>query len=142
MKGIFNSLKKINQKGMTLLEIMIVLMIIGGLAAVLLPTVMSRLDKSKISQTKLIMGQIATSLSMYYQDCGKYPPAIENLTTADAACSNWGPDPYMKKVPPDAWSNVFSYDSGGGTYNLKSFGADGKEGGDGKNKDITAEELQ
>jgi general secretion pathway protein G len=142
MNGIFSSLKKINQKGMTLLEIMIVLMIIGGLAAVLLPTVMSRLDKSKFSQTKLIMGQIAQALNLYYTDCGKYPPSLDGLSTADSACSNWGPDPYMKKVPPDAWSNGFVYESSGGTYNLKSLGADGKEGGDGKNKDITAEELQ
>jgi general secretion pathway protein G len=130
-----------NQKGMTLLEIMIVMVIVGGLAAVLLPTVFSRLEKSKVNQSKLAMGQIATSLTLYYTDCGKYPASLEALAQADD-CSNWGPEPYMKKLPKDGWSKDFVYESSGGSYSMKSFGADGKEGGDGKNKDITAEDLQ
>lgn len=131
-----------NSRGMTLMEILIVMAILGSLIAVLLPQVTSRLDKSKQGETKIIMGQAMNALNMYYTDCGKFPESLEGLTAADANCSNWGPEPYMKSAPKDAWQRDLVYAIEGSGFILKSLGKDGREGGDGYSKDISSEELQ
>jgi general secretion pathway protein G len=64
------------------------------------------------------------------------------LITADASCSNWGPEPYTKKLPKDAWQREFQYSAEGAGFVIKSLGADGKEGGDGNSKDISSEDIQ
>lgn len=130
-----------NSRGMTLVEILIVLAIIGSLMAVLIPNVVGGLDKSRVRQTKIAMGQIQNALNTYYTDCGKYPKGLESLTAADSECSNWGPEPYLKKAPKDAWNHDFVYEVNNGNVTLKSFGKDGREGGDGYNKDISSEDL-
>ncbi len=131
-----------NSRGMTLVEILIVLAIIGSLIAVLLPGITEKLNKSKVSNTKIAMSQVINALNMYYTDCGKFPKALEGLSKADADCSNWGPEAYMKKTPKDGWNREFTYEVTGSTFLLKSMGGDGREGGDGLNKDISSEELQ
>lgn len=131
-----------NRKGMTLIEIMIVLAIIGGISAILLPRITGQRDKAKVGEAKIQMGQIVSALSMYYNDCGKNPSSLEGLVKPDANCSNWGPEPYRtEKGIRDPWGNPFEYESSGSDYSLRSLGRDGKEGGDGYNKDITLEDL-
>lgn len=131
-----------NARGMTLLEIMIVLAILGSLMAILLPKFVGQQDKAKVKETKIIMSQVITALNMYYTDCGSFPNAIDGLTAADSSCSNWGPEPYMKKAPKDAWENPFEYTKDGNNFVLKSFGSDKREGGDGYASDITSEDVQ
>jgi general secretion pathway protein G len=131
-----------NRRGMTLIEIMIVLAIIGSIAALLLPAVTGQLDKSKVKEARIQMTQIVNALSMYYTDCGKYPQSLEGLTTADANCSNWGPQPYATaKKLKDPWGNDFVYEPNGADYNLKSLGKNKQEGGSGYDKDISLEDL-
>lgn len=130
-----------NRKGMTLIEIMIVLAIIGSIAALLLPNMTAQLDKSKVKETRIKMTQIVNALSMYYTDCGKYPQSLEGLAKADANCSNWGPEPYYTKGFKDAFDHDFVYELEGSEYSLKSLGKDGREGGSGSAKDITLEDL-
>jgi general secretion pathway protein G len=131
-----------NSAGMTLMEILIVMAIIASLFAVLLPQVMDRYNKSKVNSTKLAMNQLMSSINLYYTDCGKYPDSVDGLTAADSSCSNWGPEPYVKKMPKDAWNREFLYSAEGGNFVVKSLGSDGREGGDGYAKDISSEELQ
>ncbi|MGZ5279702.1 MAG: type II secretion system major pseudopilin GspG [Pseudobdellovibrionaceae bacterium] len=131
-----------NSRGMTLLEIMIVLAILGSLMAVLLPQFMGAQDKSKVKETGIIMSQLVTSLNMYYTDCGKYPESLDGLVKADAACANWGPEAYRKNVPTDPWGTPFAYSVEGGSFIIKSLGKDKKEGGDGYAKDISSEDMQ
>ncbi len=131
-----------NSAGMTLMEILIVLAILGSLIAILLPQVTERLNKSKVGETKIIIGQAINALNMYFTDCGRFPESIEGLITADASCTNWGPEAYIKKPPKDAWQHPLVYSVEGSSFILKSLGADGREGGDGNNKDISSEELQ
>lgn len=130
-----------NAAGMTLMEILIVMAIIGSLLALIMPKVMDNLEKSKIKTTRLAMSSLVSDINLYYADCGKFPDSLENLTTQDASCSNWGPEPYTKKLPKDAWNKDFAYSAEGGSFVIRSYGADGREGGDGKNRDISSEDL-
>jgi general secretion pathway protein G len=137
------SLMKLNSKGMTLVEIMIVLAIIGGLMALLAPRFTGALDKSKVRETKIAMGQIQNALNMYYTDCGKFPKTLDALVKAPSSdeCSNWGPDAYLKKEAKDAWGTPFIYELDGNQFIIKSLGNDRREGGAEYAKDITSEEL-
>ncbi len=124
-----------NQKGMTLIEIMIVMVILGGLMATLGSKVMTQFKKSKISQAKITMAELSKALDTYYADCGSYPEELSALQTAPSDCSNWGPVPYAKDVK-DPWKNDFVYENSGGSYKIISLGEDGEEGGDKFDKDI------
>lgn len=132
-----------NNKGMTLLEIMIVLVILGGLIAILATQVQGRLKKAKISQAKIQIAEYGKALDMYYTDCSHYPSSEEGLQAlieAPSSCSNWGPDPYLKKLTKDPWGYDMVYESQGNTYVLKSLGSDGREGGSGDAADISSEQ--
>lgn len=135
-----------NAKGMTLLEIMIVLAILGGLIGILGTQVVGNLKKANIKEAKIQISEISKLLEMYYTDCGSYPTSdagLEALVDASAAsnCSSWGPDPYMKKVPLDPWKNDFIYESNGGKYRIISLGSDREEGGDGDAADISSDDI-
>ncbi|HRO68276.1 MAG TPA: type II secretion system protein GspG, partial [Pseudobdellovibrionaceae bacterium] len=95
-KGFLSSPAIRNKRGMTLIEIMIVLAIIGAISALLLPRFGGAQDKAKVREAKIHMGQIISALSFYYSDCGRYPQALTGLTQQDSSCSNWGPEPYFK----------------------------------------------
>ncbi len=133
-----------NNKGMTLLEIMIVLVILGSIAAILAGQVMGRLKTAKIRQAKIQIGEYGKALDMYFTDCNGYPSTEEGLgalVTAPSTCSNWGPDPYLKKVNRDPWNGEFTYESQGNGYVLKSLGSDKRDGGTGDAADISSENL-
>lgn len=122
-----------NSRGMTLMEIMIVVAIIGGLASILMPNIINNYNRNKIKQTKVTIGLIVQALNTYNMDCSKYPSALEFLTKPDPECSNWGPDPYMKKLPNDEWGKPFTYEASGSNFKITSPGYKGKE--------ITSDEL-
>lgn len=140
-----SSLKTIrNQKGMTLVEIMIVLAIIGTIIALLSGNITGALDKSKVREAKIQLGQVTQALQLYYTDCSKYPKALEGLTKSDADCPNWGPEPYYKKKTglKDPWNHELVYEATTGGYILKSLGKDGKEGGTGYNQDLSSDDSE
>jgi general secretion pathway protein G len=126
---------------MTLIEIMIVLVIVGGLAAILAQNVMGKFGKAQANEAKIQIREIGKQLDLFYTDCGFYPQSLEGLTTADANCKNWGPEPYIKKVPKDPWNNDFIYAVEGSAYSLKSLGKDRKEGGSGNDADISSDDI-
>lgn len=132
-----------NNKGMTLLEIMIVLVILGGLIAILATQVQGRLKKAKIRQAQIQIAEYGKALDMYFTDCNNYPTTEEGLgtlVTAPPSCSNWGPDPYIKKVNKDPWGGEFTYESTGNNYVLRSYGSDRREGGTGDAADVSSEQ--
>ncbi len=142
-KKILNS-KVRNQKGMTLIEIMVVLAILGGLATVLIGQVRNRLGGANIRQAKIQISEYVKNLDMYYTDCGSYPTTeegLEALVQAPASCTSWGPQPYIKKVNKDPWKNDLIYESNGASFTLKSLGADRMEGGTGEAADISSEDI-
>lgn len=146
---VHNNYKKItlntvlrNQKGMTLLEIIIVVTILASLAAILGTQVTKQLKKARVSEAKIQIGEITKALDMYNNDCGHYPSASDGLAAlapgGESTCQNWGPESYIKKVPVDPWGSPFLYFLEGGSYVVISLGQDKKEGGTGYDKDLSS----
>jgi len=133
-----------NEKGMNLIEIMIVMVIIGGLLSVIGTTVFNALDKSKIGTARIQISEISKALEMYSTDCKSFPSTdvgLSALIQAPADCKNWGPGQYIKKnVLTDPWNSEFVYENAGGKYSIKSLGKDKKEGGEGINADISSDD--
>lgn len=132
-----------NQKGMSLVEILITLTIIAIAGTLTVTAVTSRLKSAKIKQAKILISELSKGLDMYYGDCTSYPTTDQGLNALiedpGADCPDWGPDPYLKKVPKDSWNKDFIYEEENGSYFLMSLGSDGREGGSGDAKDITNE---
>lgn len=141
----FNRSILTNQSGMTLIEIMIVLVIIATMGTVLVTQVNKQLDKGRMNQAKILIAEVGKNLDQYNLDCGAYPTTDQGLNALlsppGSGCANWGPEPYLKKAPKDPWGTELVYSSDGSKYLLKSYGKDKKEGGDGIARDISSEDL-
>ena len=129
--------------GMTLIEILVVLVLIGVVLGIVGGNFIGRGEKAKADAARIEIGQIGQSLDLYKLEIGRYPTTQEGLQAliaAPAGVTNWN-GPYWKKssVPKDPWGNEYKYSAPGqrGPYDILSWGADGKEGGEGVNADIT-----
>jgi general secretion pathway protein G len=134
------------QRGFTLLEIMVVVIIIGLLAAIVAPNVIGQSDKARVEIARTNMAALGSALDLYKLDNGKYPTTeqgLQALVEAPTDAKNWT-EPYIKKEPVDPWQNEYVYISPGldGPYDLYSLGADGQEGGEGVNADISLNESR
>lgn len=134
-----------NVRGMSLVEIMIVIVIMGSIAAVIGTNVMSQFERSRVRTTELqIQNNLRTALEYYYLDNGVYPTTAQGLEalvrkpTTGPEPVNYNPGGYLggKTVPKDAWNRDFIYESDGTSYTITSLGRDGREGGDGFDEDI------
>lgn len=141
--------RKTHQRGFTLIEIMVVMVILGLLVAVVAPNIMGRSDQAKVTIAKTQISNIANALDLYRLDNSRYPSTQQGLEalvtrpTGNPEPRNWNPDGYLKSVPEDPWGNVYQYVSPGsnGPYDLYSLGSDGQEGGDGDAADISVHEI-
>jgi general secretion pathway protein G len=131
-------------RGMTLIEILVVLVLIGVVMGIVGGNYIQRGEQAKRKAAKIEIGQIAQTLDLFKLEVGRYPTSEEGLQaliTAPAAATNWS-GPYWKTgtVPKDPWGNEYKYTFPGqhGAYDIVSYGADGKEGGEGADKDITS----
>jgi general secretion pathway protein G len=130
------------QRAFTLLELVMVLVIIGVILAMVGPRVFNSLGRASSERAKVQIEQIGSALELYKLDVGRYPSTQEGLNallTSPGGAGNWN-GPYLKdaKTLKDPWSRDFAYRSPAekGGYDLVSLGADGREGGDGENRDI------
>lgn len=135
------------QQGLTLIEILVVVAILGLLAALVVPNVIGRGEQARVDMAKANMQGIANALDMYRMDNGRYPTTeqgLEALVREPADARNWNPDGYLSEVPTDPWGNEFVYISPGrdGPFDLYSLGADGREGGDGHDAEISYRESR
>lgn len=138
--------------GFTLLEIIVVVFILSLLAAIVAPKIIGRTDDAKIDAAKVQIRNIETALKLFKMDSGFYPDTqqgLEALTTkpeTGRVPAKYREGGYLeqKKIPLDPWGNPYIYVSPGihGDFDLLSLGSDGKEGGSGKDADITNWDMQ
>lgn len=140
-----------NKKGFTLLEIIIVVFILSILAAIVAPRIIGRTDDARIAEAKIQIRNFETALKLFKIDNGFYPSTEQGLQalvekpTIGEIPTRYREGGYLeqKKIPLDPWGNPYIYLCPGlhGDYDLMSLGADGKEGGEGKDADIKSWEM-
>jgi general secretion pathway protein G len=137
--------RAVAQRGFTLIEIMVVVVIIGLLAAIVGPQLLGRVDTAAVNRAKSDIGAIETALNLYRLDNFRYPSTSDGLEAlvrnpGEAVAPNWVPGGYLRRsqVPTDPWNNPYQYRYPGqhGEFDVFSLGADGQPGGEGVNADI------
>ena len=130
--------------GFTLIEIMVVVIIIGLLAAVIIPEVIGKVDEARVAKTKQDIQSLETALTMFRLDNSKYPTTEQGVKAlvvqpTDPSIRHWRPGGYIQRVSKDPWGNDYQYvypGTHGKEYDLFSLGADNQPGGDGIDADI------
>jgi general secretion pathway protein G len=137
-------MRKIRARGFTLIELLVVLMILGLIAGVIGPRVVGYLGGAKSDTAKLQIEELGAALDLYKLEVGRYPSTEESLQAlvqAPAGTTGWR-GPYLKKkqVPKDPWGNPYRYAAPGqhGVYDIYSYGADNRQGGEDENKDVVS----
>ena len=124
------------QRGFTLIEIMVVIVILGVLAALVVPKVMSRPDEARAVAARQDLNTLMQALKLYRLDNGRYPSASQGLSALVARpvtppeASNWKPGGYLEKLPLDPWGSPYLYANPGrhGEIDVWSLGADSTQG--------------
>ena len=136
--------KRPRQRGMTLIEILVVLVLIGVVMGIVGSKFIGQGEEAKRKAAAIEITQIGNTLDLFKLEVGRYPTTSEGLQaliTAPSGAQNWN-GPYWKSatLPKDPWGNEYKYSSPGShnnAYDILSLGADGREGGEGPNRDIT-----
>ncbi len=139
----YKKLPVVGQRGFTLIEIMVVVVIIGILAALVGPKLFGQVDRARVSAAKAEISTIENAMKFYRLDNFAYPSSeqgIDALVTKpnDPNVKNWNPGGYLERLPTDPWGNPYLYRNPGtqGEIDVLTLGADGMEGGEGNNADI------
>ena len=130
--------------GFTLIEIMVVVVIIGLLAAMVVPAVVGQVERARVTKAKQDMQGFETALAMFKLDNSKYPTTDQGLTAlvqqpTDPSIRNWRPGGYLQQVSKDPWGYDYHYEfpgTHGKEYDLYTLGADNQPGGEGPDADI------
>lgn len=141
----------LNQKGLTLIEILAVITLIGIIMTVVVTQIGARLSEGKVETTKIQMSQIMSTLEDFKRHCNRYPTTEEGLNAlitkpaGGPECKRYRPGGYFEKgaIPVDSFDNPFTYESpdNGRTFVIKSMGEDRIEGGEGYDADLSSKDL-
>ena len=125
--------------GFTILEIVIVFILIAGLMAFVGPKIFEQMGRAKSSEAKIRLQDLSGRIEMYKLENGRYPESLQALVKQPPGADKWT-GPYAKDADlKDAWGNDYRYSvpGQGKPYDLVTLGADGREGGDGENRDLS-----
>jgi general secretion pathway protein G len=134
-----NRLPARRQGGFTILEIVIVFILLAGIMAFVGPKIFEKMGQAKSAEQRIRTQTLVGNIEMYKLEVGKYPDSLQSLVRQPAGVDKWN-GPYAKDVDlKDAWGNDYRYTvpGQGKAYDLVSLGADGKDGGEGENRDVT-----
>jgi general secretion pathway protein G len=134
----------LRQRGFTLIELLVVMLILGVLAALIVPKILGRGDDARVTATKADIASIKSALKLYYLDNQRYPSTQQGLEalvtrpTIEPIPSSWKTGGYLDKLPKDPWGKPYLYARPGvrGDIDVFSYGADGQPGGAGTDTDI------
>ena len=127
---------KRRQRGFTIIELLIVMAILGMLAVMVAPNLFNQADSARRDAVLSQISSLGSALDAYRLDMGQYPDTLDGLMRNNSGRASWN-GPYLRgEVPKDPWGNDYVYSTDGRTFSLKSYGADGREGGDGNDADI------
>jgi len=137
------------QNGFTLIEIMVVVVIIGILAALIVPKVMGRPDEARVTAARQDISTLMQALKLYRLDNQRYPTTDQGLQalvqkpTSEPLPRNWKPGGYLERLPEDPWGHPYQYLNPGrhGEIDVYSLGADSQPGGEGMDADIGSWDL-
>lgn len=132
------------QKGFTLIEIMVVIVILGILGALVVPRLMGRPDEARAVAARQDINTLAQALKLYRLDNARYPTSEQGLSAlvskpnSGPQPKNWKPGGYVERLPVDPWGNPYQYAAPGthGEIDIWSLGADGEPGGEGGDADV------
>jgi general secretion pathway protein G len=138
-----------SQRGMSLVEILIALTLLGVAGTFVVSSVFDNLREGEIQSTKIQIQKLGDILRDYRRKCGAYPTseqgldALVNAPTTGKECKRYPPNGFIEngKIPRDPWDNEFEYESTGKKYTIISYGPDGEEGGEGVDADINSQDL-
>jgi general secretion pathway protein G len=131
-------------RGLTLIELMVVVVILALLAVVIVPRVIDRPDQARVARARADIAALAAALNLYRLDNGVWPTTEQGLEalvarpTRPPVPPNWAPGGYIDRIPADPWGRPYQYLQPGvrGPFDLMSLGADGRPGGSGMDADI------
>ncbi|MEX0739237.1 MAG: type II secretion system major pseudopilin GspG [Pseudohongiella sp.] len=124
-------------RGFTIIELLIVMAILGMLAVMVAPNLFNQADGARRDAVLSQISSLGSALDAYRLDIGQYPDSLEGLVRDNSSRSTWN-GPYIRgELPVDPWGNDYQYESDGRDYDLMSYGADGREGGEGNDADIS-----
>jgi len=139
---------KQKRRGFSIIELMVVVIILGLLASIVVPNLIGKSDDAKIKLVEIQMKQLEEAIKLFRLDMGRYPTTEEGLMVLvkkpdGSGYENYSTSGYLggKTIPKDPWNNPYIYINEGGSPEIISLGADGKEGGENENKDRRLSEV-
>lgn len=135
-----NKLMKKREKGFTLVELLLVLVILALIGTVVLPSIIGQAEGAKVKAAASQISRLSMSVETFYLDTGVAPESLDNLVNEPSGVTGWN-GPYVKNsLLKDPWGKQYQYRSPGdhGEFDIFSYGADGQSGGEGKDADITS----
>ena len=136
-----------SEKGFTLIEILVVVMILGLLISLAAPRIIGRTDEARVTKAMADIRALEEGLNLYKLDSGRYPTTEQGLQalvhkpTTGHIPARWRERGYMERIPLDPWGGDMLYASDGREYVMRSLGADGEEGGEGVDADIDSRDF-